>query len=190
MVTLFAFLCVLKPVRQRKKMFNKKHKIFLFQVLDIWFDFSQKFSSYWIRIRIRTFFSDSDPAKTFGLFRIRIHNTVYKAPSAAAKWYIQWKYHVRVLNDWDLAAYNTKFEEVKKYCSSKHPRNLVRLSFFKQINQEPNWFRIRGNKSTDPNPLTIITGTGTSMWPVVRFLTFRQTRGKYRYLFCEAEYPY
>jgi hypothetical protein len=43
-------------------------------------EFSQKFSSYnsvWIRIRIRirTFFSDSDPAKTFGLFRIRIHNT-------------------------------------------------------------------------------------------------------------------
>jgi hypothetical protein len=47
------------------------------------FEFSQKFSFYnsvWIRIRIRipTIFSDSDPAKTFGLFRIRIHNTAVR----------------------------------------------------------------------------------------------------------------
>jgi hypothetical protein len=42
------------------------------------FDFSHKFSFYnsvWIRIRI--FFSDSDPVKTLGFFRIRIPNTAY-----------------------------------------------------------------------------------------------------------------
>jgi hypothetical protein len=37
MVPLIAFKCVLEPVRQRKKIFNKKHKIFLFQVFDFWF---------------------------------------------------------------------------------------------------------------------------------------------------------
>jgi hypothetical protein len=83
MLPLIAFICVLKPVRQRKQIFNRKTSDF--SLSSVWFlIFHKKFSSYnsvWIRfrvrIRIRTFFSDSDsdPAKTFGLFRIRIHNT-------------------------------------------------------------------------------------------------------------------
>jgi hypothetical protein len=77
MVSLIACICVLKPVRQRKNIFNRKTRFFSFKCLI--FHFSQKFSSYnsvWIRIRIRiriqTFFgfgssqniriiSDSDP---------------------------------------------------------------------------------------------------------------------------------
>jgi hypothetical protein len=86
MVPLIAFICVLEHVRQRKKIFNRKTSDFSFS--SVWFlIFSQKFSSYnsaWIliriRIRIRTFCSDSDPAKTFGLFRIRIHNTAVRYP--------------------------------------------------------------------------------------------------------------
>jgi hypothetical protein len=61
MLPQIAFICVLKPVRQRNKFSTEKHKIFLFQVFDLWF--FTKFSSYnsvWIRfrvrIRIRTFF--------------------------------------------------------------------------------------------------------------------------------------
>jgi hypothetical protein len=52
----------------------EKHKIFLFQVFDFWF-----FKKIFILQQCLNpnFFSDSDSdlAKTFGLFRIRIHNT-------------------------------------------------------------------------------------------------------------------
>jgi hypothetical protein len=55
MVSLIAFICVLEPVRQREKNFQKKNiRFFSFKCLI--FDFSQKCSSYnsvWIRIRIR-----------------------------------------------------------------------------------------------------------------------------------------
>jgi hypothetical protein len=37
MVPLIAFICVLKPVRQRKKISIEKHQIFLFQVFDFLF---------------------------------------------------------------------------------------------------------------------------------------------------------
>jgi hypothetical protein len=77
LVPLIAFLCVLESVQMRKKFTNGK-RFFLFQVFDLRFFTKFLFyNSVWIRIRIqiRTFFSDSDPAKIFGLFRIRIHNT-------------------------------------------------------------------------------------------------------------------
>jgi hypothetical protein len=71
-----------EPVRYviEKILSIKKQKIFLFQVFDLRF-FTQIFilqqcldpNSY----PNPNFFSDSDPAKTFGFFRIRIHNTVY-----------------------------------------------------------------------------------------------------------------
>jgi hypothetical protein len=62
----------------------EKHNIFLFQVFDLRF-FKQIFilqqclnpNPYPI------FFSDSDPAKNFGLFRIRIHNTGFQYGATA-----------------------------------------------------------------------------------------------------------
>jgi hypothetical protein len=53
-------------VRQRKKVSNRKRTVFLFPMFHLRF-FTHKISFYdsvWIRIRIRTFFSDSDAAKT------------------------------------------------------------------------------------------------------------------------------
>jgi hypothetical protein len=73
---LIAFICVLEPVRQRKKKFSiEKHNIFLFQVFDLRF-FRQIFILQQCLDPNPNFFSGSDPAKTFGFFRIRIHNTV------------------------------------------------------------------------------------------------------------------
>jgi hypothetical protein len=67
---------------REKKIFNRKtyRTIFLFQVFDLRF-FTQMFilqqcldpNPY----PNPNFFSDSDPAKTFGFFRIRIHNTEF-----------------------------------------------------------------------------------------------------------------
>jgi hypothetical protein len=65
MVPLIAFICNLEPVRKRKK-------IFLFQMLDI---LQQCLNLNPNSYPNPNFFSDSDPAKTFGWFRIRIHNT-------------------------------------------------------------------------------------------------------------------
>jgi hypothetical protein len=72
MVPLIAFICVLESVRQRKSFPTEKRPFFLsFKCLIC--EFSQNFllyNSVWIRIQIRTF-TDSDPTKIIGFFRIR-----------------------------------------------------------------------------------------------------------------------
>jgi hypothetical protein len=72
-----AFICVLEPASQRKNVFNRtKHKIFLFQVFDLRY-FTQIFILQQCLDPNPNFFSDSDPAKTFGFFCIRIQNTSF-----------------------------------------------------------------------------------------------------------------
>jgi hypothetical protein len=76
-------MCSETCTSEKKKFPIEKHKIFVFQVFDFWF-----FTKIFILQQCLNpnpypypnFFSDSDPAKTFGLFRIRIHNTGITGP--------------------------------------------------------------------------------------------------------------
>jgi hypothetical protein len=76
MVPLIAFICDLESVQQRKSF--PTEKLFLFQVFEmrifkIFLNFTQCLDP---NLNPNTnFFSDSDPAKIFGFFRIRTHNT-------------------------------------------------------------------------------------------------------------------
>jgi hypothetical protein len=63
MVPLIAFICVLEPVRQRKKFSIEKNKIFLFQVFDFWF-----FKKIFILQQCR----NPNPYPNNNFFRIRI----------------------------------------------------------------------------------------------------------------------
>jgi hypothetical protein len=94
MLPLIAFICVLNLYVRENKFSIAKHKIFLFQAFilqqclnpipsqypNFFFGFGFE-SSQNIRI-----ISDSDPAKTFGLFRIRIHNTAENYHAMLTGW--------------------------------------------------------------------------------------------------------
>jgi hypothetical protein len=76
---LIAFICVLESVRQRKKFSNfKTHPVrfFSLSMFDLRFFQKKNYLQQGLDPNPNpNFFSDSDPAKTFELFRIRIHNT-------------------------------------------------------------------------------------------------------------------
>jgi hypothetical protein len=77
MAPLIAFICVLESVRQRKKFSN--WNTYVLSLSSVW---SAIFHTKNFTLQQSldpnpnpNFFSDSDPAKIFGIFRIRIHKT-------------------------------------------------------------------------------------------------------------------